>query len=529
MARQLMSILVIALGLTVAQRLRADVPTIPAIGDVTNPLIIPEPLENPIPSPIPAGTIIVRLETLATGLTAPNGGTVVPDQPGRLFVNDQNGVLWAIDLMTGNKTVLLDVSARLVDLGIGGPGGYDERGFLGVAFHPDYTSNGLLYTYTSEPISGTADFSTISPGETANHQSVINEWRVPDPVSLSSVVDPGSVRQILRIDEPQFNHNGGQLNFGPDGFLYISLGDGGGADDEAVGHGTIGNGQDPSTVLGTLLRIDPAGSNSANGRYGVPPDNPFVGMNGFVPEIFAYGFRNPFRFSFDSLTGSLYVGDVGQNNIEEVDVVTAGGNYGWRIMEGSFFFDRNGPQAGFVHNVDPGGTQGLIRPIAEYDHDEGSAIIGGFVYRGSMLPNLVGRYVFGDFASIFNGEGRLFYLDGGGVVRELQIAGRKGIGMPLLGLAQDENGELYVLANATGTALGSTGVVLRIAPATTPCAAGDCSADGQVKINELIAAVSIALGQANLSICATADADQDGSVTVSELIMAVNVALTGCR
>lgn len=486
------------------------------------------PLADPIPATIAPGPVVVRLETVATGLAAPNWGTVAPGQAGRLFVADQNGLLWAVDLATGHKTVFLDVTARLVALGIAGPGSYDERGLLGVAFHPNYAVNGLLYTYTSEPVAGVADFSTMPSEATANHQSVVVEWRVSEPTNPASTVAADSARELFRVDEPQFNHNGGHLAFGPDGLLYVSLGDGGAADDEGIGHGTNGNGQNPGNVLGTLLRLDPTGSNSANGRYGIPPDNPFVGVDGFVEEIFAYGFRNPFRFSFDALTNALYVADVGQNDIEEIDVVTRGGNYGWPIMEGSFFFDGNGAGAGFVTDVDPGGTESLIRPIAQYDHDEGKAIIGGFVYWGSAVPDLVGSYVFGDFARTFVHDGRLFHLDESQQVRELQLVGRQGLGMFLLGFGRDAEGELYVLGNQTGTPFGDTGVVLRIGLAGTPCAAGDCDRDGRVTVDELVTAVHIALGQIDPGTCTNVDVDQDGTVTVDELVAAVHSALAGC-
>lgn len=201
-------------------------------------------LHAQLADPIKPGGAPIKLEIVAEGLTAPNWGTVAPGDDNRLFVSDQDGTLWAIDMATGDKSVFLDVSGRLVALGIAGPGTFDERGLLGVAFHPDYASNGRLYTYTSEPVDGSADFSTIPPGTDANHQSVITEWQVPDPMNPASVVDPTSARELLRIDEPQFNHNAGAVNFGPDGMLYISLGDGGGRDDQGTGHGDIGNGQD---------------------------------------------------------------------------------------------------------------------------------------------------------------------------------------------------------------------------------------------------------------------------------------------
>ena len=428
-----------------------------------------EPLEDPIPEPIRKGRVEVGLELVAEGLTAPNWGTFAPGQSGRLFVTDQDGILWAIDLQRGGKRVFLDVSDRLVELGAFGPGTFDERGLLGVAFHPDYAANGLLYTYTSEPVDGEADFSTMPAGEEPNHQSVIAEWTVPNPTSRRSMVDPGSRRELLRIDQPQFNHDGGALNFGPDGQLYISLGDGGAADDQGVGHSPQGNGQDPSNPLGTILRIDPQGSNSANGQYGIPADNPFVGMEGFVEEIFAYGFRNPFRFSFDRDTGTLWAGDVGQNDIEEVDIVESGDNYGWRIKEGTFCFDPNGDDPGFVFDCGPGDAPpDLIDPVAEYDHDEGIAVIGGFVYRGSDVDALAGRYVFGDYSCPCTRDyGRVFFLREDGQIRELRFQDRRLLRLWLLGFAEDADGELYVLGNHTGIPFENTGEVLRI---TSPVA-----------------------------------------------------------
>jgi glucose/arabinose dehydrogenase len=334
-------------------------------------------------------------------------------------------------------------------------------------------------------VNGAADFSTMPPLTVANHQSVVREWHVNDPTNPASVVDPLSARVVLRIDEPQFNHNGGGLNFGPDGMLYISIGDGGAADDQdgeatesgpAVGHGPNGNGQNLGSILGKILRIDVSGSNSANGKYGIPADNPFVGQVGALGEIFAYGFRNPFRFSFDRTMGDLWVGDVGQNSIEEVDVVRGGGNYGWRIKEGSFFFDPNGTDPGFVTKMKPGGVPSdLIRPVSQYDHDEGIAIIGGFLYRGSAIPELQGRYVFGDLARHFASDGRLFFLKRKNVVRnngrvgrsvpaEFLLDGQPALGLFLLGFGEDASGELYVLANGTGTPGGTTGVILKIVP-----------------------------------------------------------------
>ncbi len=483
--------------------------------------VMPVPLDDPIPDPIAAGDYHIVLETVATGLTAPNWGATAPGDSSRLFVTDQDGTLWAIDVATGTASVFLDVSSRLVSLGIGGPGSFDERGFLGVAFHPNYEENGLLYTYTSEPVSGEADFSTIPMGESANHQAVILEWMVPDPTNPESVVDPGSARELLRIDEPQFNHDGGAVVFGPDGMLYISLGDGGGGDDKdgqltlgapMIGHGCEGNGQNINSVLGAVLRIDPDGSDSANGQYGIPGDNPFVGVDG-IDEIFIYGLRNPFRFSFDSMTGDLWVADVGQNDIEEINIAVSGGNYGWNHKEGSFFFVANGTESGYVTDRPLSVPGGLLDPIAEYDHDEGTAIVGGFVYRGAKIPVLQGRYVCGDFARTFSNDGRLFYLDADNTIVEFNLVGQDGLNLSLLGFGQDASGELYVLANGTGTPFESTGVVLRIA--TLP---GDGGADGDVDLEDYVSFEGCLAGPGAAAPpgCAHMDLNMDGGVDLAD-------------
>lgn len=430
-------------------------------------------LGDPIERDIEPGAIQVALEPVAGGMTAPNWGIFAPGHPDRLFVVDQDGILWAVDLATRTKTVFLDVSALLVELGIAGPGSFDERGFLGVAFHPGYATNGLLYTYTSEPARAPADFSTMPPDTLADHQSVVSEWRVADPGNPGSRPGP-SRRVLMTVDQPQFNHNAGAMNFGPDGMLYIALGDGGNADDQGVGHSPQGNGQDPANILGDIIRIDPAGTNSANGRYGIPADNPFLARAGFAPEIFAYGFRNPFRFSFDRLTGALYAADVGQNNIEEVDIVSAGGNYGWRLKEGTFLFDPAGAELkgvrsdGFVFANAPGRPAGVTDPIAQYDHDEGIAVVGGFVYRGVGVPALAGRYLFGENSRrLKNEHGRVFYLDARNRVFEA-LDGP--IGFSVLGTGEDAQGELYVMVNETGVPFENTGMVLKV---VSRCPAGE--------------------------------------------------------
>jgi len=414
-------------------------------------------ITNPIAERIPKGDRIIELRTVLDGLVSPLGLANPDDGSGRMFVFDQAGKAWVATSAGALPTPLLDVSGRLVPLGA-----YDERGLLGLATHPDFANHPFIYTYTSEPVSGLADFTDVDPPNgTNNCQSVIAEWRI-DPANTNQV-DVSSRRELLRIDKPYFNHNGGTLAFGPDGMLYISLGDGGRANDTGGGHVPGGNAQSLQQIYGSLLRIDVDGTNSANGQYGVPADNPFVGQDA-VEEIYAYGLRNPYRYSFDRMTGDLYLGDAGQNKIEEVDLITKGGNYGWNVKEGSFFFD---PDTG---NVVTGPVRpvpaGLVDPIAEYDHDDGFVVVGGFVYRGSLIPELQGRYVFGDFGSFGRPTGRLFYLDTNSVIKEFQIGlENRPLGYWIKGFGEDSAGELYVMGSRTLGPGGQTGAMLKIVPA----------------------------------------------------------------
>ena len=435
-------------------------------------------LDDPIPNPIAKGNIRIELESIATGVTSPNYLTHAGDASGRLFFLEQPGTVRIIDSGAVLPTPFLDVSARLPSLGLFGLD-FDERGLLGAAFHPDFANNGKFYTFTSEVIDGPADFSVTLPlGEAFNHQSVVAEWQVD--TSNPNQIDPSTRRELLRIDNPQFNHNSGMINFGPDKLLYIAVGDGGASNDLAVGHTfPQGNGQDPRNVLGTFLRIDVDGNNSANAQYGIPIDNPFFGGTrdpaGDIPdEIFATGFRNAFRFSFDTETGDLIAGDVGQGNIEEVDIVTAGGNYGWNLKEGSFRFDPNTGEVSF----DPGGplTIDLIDPVLEYDHDEGISVIGGFVYRGSAIPELYGKYVFGDFTNggFTTPGGRLFYGDlSDGSIHEFTIGlDDRALGLFVKGFGTDADGEIYVLGDFGLGAHSTAGEILKIVAAPVPLPAG---------------------------------------------------------
>ncbi len=419
----------------------------------------PTPSPTPLPPRVLTGPVRIELEEIASGLTAPNDLTSVGD--GRLFINQQSGQIAIVKTNSVLATALLDLSSRLVD-------STGERGLLGLAFHPGYNdpaSAGFrkFYTYSSEPVAGAADF-TVPKTTGFDHQSVVAEWQLS--AGNPDVADPASRREVLRVDEPQSNHNGGKLAFRPgEPYLYISLGDGGAGNDVGDGHNpTIGNGQDLTTVLGKILRIDPiapsltAGSAdpvSANGKYRVPASNPFIGSSTKLHEIYAYGLRNPFRFSFDQPSGRFIVGDVGQANIEEVDFVEAGKNYGWNRKEGSFLFDKSDASVTPDPNPDPA----LTDPVLQYSHEDGSAVLGGFVARGATVPALSGQYIFGDFVSPDTGSGRLFYSDfAGGVTQELRLGEpERNLSITLKGFGQDTAGDVYALGDNAGV-----GVVYKI-------------------------------------------------------------------
>lgn len=424
------------------------------------------------PTPIPQGSLQIKLKAVATGLSSPLEITSANDGTNRLFIVEQTG---QVRILQGKRLVatpFLNVSNRLVTL----MPDYDERGLLGFAFHPDFNNPSApgyrkIYTYTSEPVNGPADFTVRDPSP-FDHQSVVAEWQVS--ASNPNVIDPSTRREVMRIDEPQFNHNGGQLAFRQsDGYLYISLGDGGNANDVGDGHNPrTGNGQDTSVVLGKLLRIDPldpsltSGSNdpvSKNGKYRVPRTNPFVRKQGAVAEIYAYGFRNPFRFSFDATLDQLNIGDVGQNNVEEVDIGLSGKNYGWNKKEGTLLFN---PADGTVM-IDPNPDPRLTNPVAEYSHTDGIAVIGGFTYRGA-LSALTGKYVFGDLGG--TGSGRLFYCDlTSGVIQEAKLGARNPIdGSFIKGFGRDSAGEIYVLIDTNIGPSGTGGQALKISGATGP-------------------------------------------------------------
>ncbi|MEW8561068.1 MAG: PQQ-dependent sugar dehydrogenase, partial [Candidatus Thiodiazotropha sp.] len=294
-----------------------------------------------------------------------------------------------------NTQTFIDISDR-VDYG-------GEKGLLGMAFHPDYADNGFVYlSYTASPAGGL--------------ESRISRFTLD---SATQTLDPGSEQILLTVSQPYSNHNGGHIAFGPDGLLYIGLGDGGSGGDP------LGHGQNTATLLGSLLRIDVG---DGLGGYTIPADNPFVSGGG-AAEIYAYGLRNPWRWSFDRQVGDLWLGDVGQNAYEEVDIISRGGNYGWNLMEGNQCYPASA-------NCD---STGLTLPVAEYDHSQGISITGGYVYRGSALNQLAGRYLFSDY-----GSGVIWGLvdDGSGGYRAEELLDSD---LNIVSFAEDQSGELYVL------------------------------------------------------------------------------------
>jgi len=490
-------------------------------------------------------------------ITSPVNISNAGDGSQRLFVCDQAGLIWIIRDQMVLPVPFLDLSSRLVPKApttypFPFSASYDERGLLGMAFHPNFNRKdgnnlplpgfGKFYVFYSAPspnprgtstvssisvasadpctvttsavhrlttgdvvtisgvnggnfspsinatyavtVTGTNTFtvpvvrvdntavtlngsSRVFPNDPVNCRTTISEFQVSagDP----NVADAASERVLLAFDKPQTNHNGGQLEFGPDGYLYVSIGDGGSQHDNDFGHtggtfpgsvtsvsGNLGNAQDKTKLLGKILRIEPLGINGPGGQYGIPASNPFVGLGGGVrEEIYAFGMRNPWRFSFDDGpggSGRLFEGDVGQDKVEEVNIIVAGGNYGWRLKEGSFDHDATALNGGLP----------LIGPIAQYAHigvnigtpallQVGVSVTGGYLYRGSAIPGLVGKYVFGDYShGISSATGTLLGLEetppssNNWALSLLTIVGGNPLTTRIYAFGRDEEGEIYV-------------------------------------------------------------------------------------
>lgn len=347
---------------------------------------------GPAASAAPLPRVVLR--RVVAGLTQPVYITHAADGSGRLFVVEQAGVIRVVRDGRLLPAPFLDIHRKVIAGG--------ELGLLSVAFHPQYATTGRLF------VNYTADQGRL--------RTVIAEYRVSS--RGADTADPAE-RVVLEIGQPFRNHNGGLNLFGPDGRLYVGMGDGGSGGDP------FNSGQRLDTLLGKLLRLDVDGG----APYRVPPDNPFVGRGAARGEIWAYGLRNPWRFSFDRATGRLWLADVGQNAWEEIDLIERGGNYGWNIMEGAHCF--NPPT--------DCNTAGLRLPVAEYDRSGGCSVTGGYVYRGRGVAGLAGRYVFGDYCS-----GRIWVLSEAGPGR-WAMALLLESGMSISSFGEDEAGELYVV------------------------------------------------------------------------------------
>ena len=416
------------------------------------------------PSPMGA-TIPIGVEEIASGFVSPVLLVNSPGRIGRRFVIDQIGKIWELT-RSGQRLPepFLDISSKITPL----TPAYDERGLLGLAFHPDFDRNGRFFVFYTAP-----------PGPHTpagyNNRTTIAEYRANGG---QKVVDPATERIVLQVEHPQANHNGGTIAFGPDGYLYISIGDGGGRDDEQLGHvpdwyefNAGGNGQDrASNLLGNILRID-----VDNGTpYGIPRDNPFVDAEG-LDEIWAYGFRNPYRFSFDmGGSNALLVSDAGQELWEEVSRVVRRGNYGWNVKEGTHCFDAENPTIppATCPSVDPTTGEPLRDPVIEFANSKQAGglaltVIGGNVYRGRRVPALAGMYIFGGATDAFAlPNGRLFASaqegEGRWTMHELLLNGTDRLGYVVKGFGIDGEGNVYVSASKILGPTGTTGTIFKI-------------------------------------------------------------------
>jgi glucose/arabinose dehydrogenase len=412
----------------------------------------------------------IDAEIFSEGLVSPLGVVALPDNTKRLAIIDQIGKIWLTD-EHGKKDPLpfFDVTSKLITLNPN----FDERGLLGLAFHPDYKSNHRFFVYYQvAPRPGGPQ-----PGASWNNLSRIAEFKTL--ASNPRLADMTSEKIILEWDDPQGNHNGGTIAFGPDKYLYIAIGDGGAANDVAPGHvedwypvNAGGNAQNiEANFLGKFLRID---INSGN-PYGIPSDNPFVNKTG-LDEIYAYGMRNPYRFSFD-MGGShaLYAGDAGQVLYEEVSIIKKGGNYGWNVKEGTHCFQaaNNRVELPSCPSVDVFGIP-LTDPVIEVNHWQNPAggkattVIGGNVYRGHDIHALDGKYVFGTFSQTpTTPDGELYMASpaGSGLWSFQEISLKSNpddIGYYLKGFGQDLKGELYLAVSSVGGPTGTTGKILKL-------------------------------------------------------------------
>jgi glucose/arabinose dehydrogenase len=368
----------------------------------------------------PAVAPALQLTEVASGLSRPVFLTYAPGETDeRLFVVEQSGLIKIIEDGTVLDTPFLDATSQTTR------GGGDERGLLGLAFHPDYEENGLLYIYHTR-------------GDGDSNQNVIAEYKVSDD---PNVVDPESRRDVLVIDDFANNHNGGTIAFGGDGFLYFGSGDGGGGGDPQD------NGQNVGALLGKILRIDVDSRDS--GAYGIPPGNLKEENGNAAPEVWDYGLRNPYRFGFDGCTGDLYIGDVGQGTAEEINIeppLSGHRNYGWSVTEGND-----------CYNASDCDKSGITFPVTTRPTSSAGAILGGYVYRGANIPGLRGTYFYGELVT-----GDIYTLRWDGTTANDVQKASIGVDAALYSFGQDGNGEIYVLESAGDT--DGAGTVYRIDP-----------------------------------------------------------------
>jgi glucose/arabinose dehydrogenase len=368
----------------------------------------PSPTVQPIADEPPA----LALETVATGLVQPVG--IVTGPPGWLLVQERPGRIVAVELDGGATSVAVDLSDRVL-------ADASEQGLLGLALHPGWPEDDRAFVHYSD----------------RNGDTVLSEFRATDGDGAAPALDPGSERVLLRVDQPFTNHNGGQLAFGPDGYLWFGLGDGGSGGDP------LGNGQNRSALLGKILRLDVDADPEGDRAYAIPDDNPSADGADGAPEAFFHGLRNPWRFSFDRTTDELWIADVGQNAFEEVNRIDAadapGANFGWNVMEASHCY------------LEGCSSEGLVLPVAEYGRDLGCSVTGGHVYRGMAVTGLFGWYLFSDYCS-----GLLFGIRSDAAI---PAAGEAAPGPRILlqtganvtSFGEDAEGELYLVDIASGS------------------------------------------------------------------------------
>jgi len=405
----------------------------------------------------------IRLEPFVTGVNTPLAMVQVPGE-NRFFLIEQFGRVRVVDNGKMRPAPLLDIRHKIPKL----HHDFDERGLLGIALHPNFKSNGKFYIAYSAHLDFQQDLGQML---WYDHSNVVEEYTMTKGDANSA--DPSSARRILTTPWPQFNHNGHWIGFGPDGKLYVSMGDGGYANDWGIGHNvTIGNGQDMSTMLGKILRID-VDARTGTKPYGVPSDNPFTNDRNAKPEIWASGLRNPWRCSFDmGGTKQLFCGDVQQNSYEAIKIVGKGQNMGWRRVEGIMrCFDYQKPDD-HPASCD---KSGITPAIIEYNNCtakpqgcRGISVTGGYVYQGKHGP-WKGKYIFGDWSKSFaEMDGQIFIGTKSGDKWSMEVAevvGMSGKKPYVLAFAQDANGEVYALTSVTTGPNGSLDTVYRIVPA----------------------------------------------------------------